>query len=510
MFEKLGIVLVENMNKRDDTVKTNKHDSIKIVRGDTRLAVKVGAWYFVSTFLVKGITFITTPFFARLMSSEAYGEFSNYANWQAILLIIVSLELHTTMNRAYYDYAEEYDEYSSTMIISSLIISFVFYFLCLVFRQWVFMVVSIPQQYVHVLFFTLLCSSWKCVYWARERTLYRYKIVAALSMIDLVIPTLIALTLVASLPGSQRLSARIYGHYIPSSVLGLVCAGILLKKKRAFRFDLLFYAIKLALPLLVHYLTIYLLTSSSIFITKNLLGASIAAIVSIAASAIHILSVLFEALSGAVTTWMMDNLNQKKENIIRAYIVLYVGLLSFMTAGVILLAPEIIWILGGSRYQDATILIPGMSLGVLISSITSIFTIVLTYDKKVIPTAICTAIAAILSVMAKTLLLKQEGLMVLVYVNIIAFAVLYCVNYWLISKAGRASCVNFKAFAAIIFSVAILALFSPVLFSHTLIRYGILVALIAGAVIICYRKREVVLSLFNRKKQADGGSFIKF
>ena len=69
-------------------------------RGNTAIAVRAGFWYVVSTVLFKGIAFISTPIFARLMSAEAYGEFSNYASWQATLLIITSAELYNTLSRA--------------------------------------------------------------------------------------------------------------------------------------------------------------------------------------------------------------------------------------------------------------------------------------------------------------------------------------------------------------------------------------------------------------------------
>ena len=50
-------------------------------RGSNGLALKAGFWYVISNFLVKGIAFITTPIFARMMSAENYGEFSNFASW---------------------------------------------------------------------------------------------------------------------------------------------------------------------------------------------------------------------------------------------------------------------------------------------------------------------------------------------------------------------------------------------------------------------------------------------
>ena len=470
-----------------------------IQRGDTKLAVKVGLWYFVSSFLVKAITFITTPFFSRMMSREAYGEFSNYASWQALLLIIVGLELYNTMSRAYYDFTEEYDQYASSIAVGASAVTLLIYVLFLIFGRWIHSVVAIPPQYVHILFFTLLFQNYKQIFLVRERTLYRYKSVAALSIIGLVVPTLIALAMVAIAPEDMRLSARIYGHYIPSSLIGVYCGIFLFRRGKTFRFSHLQYAIKLSLPLLVHYLTAYLLTSSNIFVTKSVLGASAAAVVSISGSVIHILTALFQSLSGAVTTWIMDNLKQDKAHVVRKYTLFYVAILALCAAGVILMAPEVIWILGGKRYTDSILLIPGLVVGTLISATTSLFTIILTYDKRVIPTAVATTIVAALSVAAKALLLRYYGYTVLPYINIVAYSILFVVNYLLVKKAGYGSAINVKGYVVILAAVFAVMAVSSFLYAHMVIRYGVVLAVMIGMIILLIRNRKMI-STFIKKK----------
>ena len=222
-----------------------------------------------------------------------------------------------------------------------------------------------------------------------------------ISMLYLIIPTLIAVLLVVVLPEDQRLSGRIYGFYLPASVIGLICGTVILRKARSFRMDQCRYAFKLSMPLLAHYLTAYVLTSSNTIVTKKMLGAASSAIVSVASSTIHILTVLFQAVSGAVTTWLMDNLKQENHSKIRKDSLFYVAGLATVSIGVILLAPEVVWILGDSRYVESITLIPNQVLAVLIQSVTSIFTIILTYDKNITKTAVFTGVMAVLSVAAK-------------------------------------------------------------------------------------------------------------
>ncbi len=473
--------------------------SDKIQRGSTSLALKAGFWYVVSNFLVKAISFITTPIFTRLMTPEHYGEFSNYASWQTTLLIITGAELYNTLSRAYYDYTEDYDKYVSSVTITSFLLTVGMYGLFLLCRPWIFTVVAIPPQLVHMLFFTLAFQSCKAVWLARERTLYRYKSVAVVSMLNLVLPTLIALALVLWLPMEQRLDARIYGTYIPMSLIGLACAGSMLLKGRSFRTEHVKYALKLSMPLLVHYLTVSLLTSSNTMVTKSMLSAEAAALVSITTSTIHILTVLFQALSGAVTTWLMDNLNQNNHSIVRKGILLYTAGVSVVAIGTILLAPEIVWILGGKQYMAATVLIPGLVLGIVFQSVASVFNIILTYDKNLVKTAIYTGVIAVVSIAAKILMLPTMGYDVLPWINAIGFAMLFAVNYVLVKRAGYGKFINIKAVMAVILACAIVVAMSFFVYEHTVIRYSVIGAFAAAFLVVLFKYRHVIIKFVKTK-----------
>ena len=159
-----------------------------------------------------------------------------------------------------------------------------------------------------MLFVFLMFQSCKEIYMAREKTLYRYKAVAVMSTVNLIIPTTVAAILVILSHETTHLSARIYGFYIPSAMVGAFCAVSIFRKARSLNLSHCKYALKLSIPLMIHFLTAYLLSASNTIVTKNVLNAEAAAIVSITTSAVHILTILLQAVSGAVTTWLMDNM----------------------------------------------------------------------------------------------------------------------------------------------------------------------------------------------------------
>lgn len=478
-------------NKNQDTAR----------RGNSALALKAGFWYVFSSFVVKALGFITTPIFARLMDKADYGEFSNFASWLATLGIITGAELYNTLSRAYYDFKEDFDGYASTVTILGAMFTAAMYLVFLFFGDAILQIVTIPPQYVHLLFVMLLFQAVKQVFMARERTLYRYKTVAAMSFANLLIPTLVAVALVVIMPEADRLASRLYGFYVPSAIIGACCGLPILLRGRSFKLSYCKYALALSLPMLAHYFTAYLLTSSNLIVTKSIFGAEPAAVVSIANSTIHILTVFFQSVSGAFTTWMMDNLAQGTRQKLKNDSIFYVIMLAVVASGVIMLAPEVVMILGGSEYAESVYLIPGFVMAVFVQSVTTVFTIILTYDKNITKTAIWTGVIAVLSIVAKVLFLPEIGIMGLPYINIVAFGVLFVINYLLVKQAGYGDAVNMKGILLCFGLVAAVMAASLVLYEHTLVRYGVIsVAGIAFLVILVNNKTAVVTLLKQIRK----------
>jgi len=481
--------------------KTKQKETIQ--RGSSALALKAGFWYVFSSFVVKAIGFITTPIFSRLMSKADYGEFSNFASWLATLGIITSAELYNTVSRAYYDHKDNFSGYTSTVALLGCFFTIALYIVFMLCRSFIFKVVTIPPQYVHLMFIILLSQCCKQVFMTRERTLYRYKKVAAISFINLLIPTLTAVGLVYLLPEADRLASRLYGFYVPSTIVGLLCGAAILYSGRSFKVSYCKYALALSVPMLAHYLTAYLLTSTNMIVTKNVLGAEAAAVVSIANSTIHILTVFFQAVSGAFTTWMMDNLEQNNRKKVAKDSLAYVAILAVVAGGVILLAPEFVKILGGKQYAEAVNLLPGFVTAIFIQSTTTLFTIILTYDKNITKTAIWTGVIAVAAIALKVFILPVTGTLGLPYINIAAFFALFVINYLILRKAGYADAVSMKGILGIVLAVVLVMFAGLALYPYTIARYAVIAAIGVVALIVAIKRKDDVRKLLKmlRKKK---------
>ena len=68
-------------------------------------------WYTISNVITKGIGFLTAPIFARIMSKNQFGAYSNFITWLNLLATVVSANLYVSVNRAKLDFPKELDNY---------------------------------------------------------------------------------------------------------------------------------------------------------------------------------------------------------------------------------------------------------------------------------------------------------------------------------------------------------------------------------------------------------------
>ena len=142
---------------------------------------------------------------------------------------------------------------------------------------------------------------------------------------------------------------------------------------------------------------------------------------------------------------------------------------------------------------------PGMVTAVFVQSVTTVLTIMLTFRKKVVKTAVFTGVVSVLGVAAKYFLLPVFGVQVLPIVNIAAFGTLLVINYFLVRSCGDGKYINLKGILAVIAVVFLVMIGSFFLYESTLIRYSVIAVIAVAALVVLYRYRKLVIKLVKSK-----------
>ena len=100
------------------------------------LAVKSSLWFVICNVLQKGISFLTTPIFTRLLSKDEYGQFSLFLTWYSILHIFATLELTGGVyNKGLAKYKTNRECFSSALLGLSTLATIILFFIYLCFKN---------------------------------------------------------------------------------------------------------------------------------------------------------------------------------------------------------------------------------------------------------------------------------------------------------------------------------------------------------------------------------------
>lgn len=398
-------------------------------------ALRSGTWYTVSNFLLKGVGFITTPIFTRLMSKGEYGEYANYTAWLSIVAIIVTLEMSGCVYRARYDFEDDFDAFLSSITACGTAITAAFYLVVNIFMPFFERILDMDRVYIHIMFLTVLISPALSILQAKHRILQKYKSFVALSIGTTLVSTIASLICVYSM--KDRLFGRIVGMTVPLMVVYLIAYIILMARGRAvFRAEYWKYAIAISLPLVPHLLSNTILGSSDRIMIKQLRSAEDAAVYSVAYSCGMIISILFTSLNQAWEPWLFDRIHAGDKSSVKRISRYYLVFFSMLVALCILAAPELIYIMGGKGYMRAAYAIPPVMAGYGCKFAYTFYVNMERFEKKTKYISLGTLAAAALNIVLNLIFIPQYGFVAAAYTTLAGFVMLVFMHYLMSKKLG--------------------------------------------------------------------------
>lgn len=76
----------------------------------------------ISSFILQGIAFLTTPVFTRMLGTEQFGLYSLFNSWLLIITCVMGLGIHASIGTGYYNFKEKYCEFRNSILLFSTII----------------------------------------------------------------------------------------------------------------------------------------------------------------------------------------------------------------------------------------------------------------------------------------------------------------------------------------------------------------------------------------------------
>lgn len=449
---------------------------------------KIAFWYTFSSFVTKGLAAISTPIFTRILSTEDYGSFSNFSTWLGFLTIIVSFDLHQSVMRAKYDFDGRMDEFISSILFTSNIATAFFWIVIEINSSFFALLFSMDMQYIRIMILYMMLEPAYTFLQIKHRIYRKYKFFIFCSVILAVARTGISIGLVLLM--ENGFEARVYGYIFPATILFVLLYADIINKSHKIKWDHVKYALLLSLPMLPSTLGSNILSTSDRVLINYFVGVEQTAFYTLAYQIAALFSVLWTAINQAWTPWMFDKLHAGDQISISSKSHLYVGFFGFAVFGMLLLAPEMLLIMGGKTYINALDALPPIIAGLFFQIVYGLYVNIELYYKKTYLISIGTALAALINIILNTIFIPIYGYVAAAYTTLVGYLCLMLFHYIVVKYILKKIEIYDNRFNWILaICILIIMEISHVVYKHSVIRWiGIIIYGIIFACILIKNK----------------------
>lgn len=472
------------------------------------IQVKASMWFLICNFLQKGISFISTPIFTRIMTPEEYGSFSVFTSWQGIIAVFVSLNLYAgCFTRGLVKYEEERPQFVSSFQGLSFTLTVIWTGIYVILKDFINEITGLTTVQILcmlvLIWITTIFGFWS----AEQRVDFKYRALVILTLVVSAVNVVFGIVFVYF--AEDKVTARILGMVLVELIayFGLFITQ-LKKGKQFFNKKFWKYALGFNIPLIPHYLSMTVLNSADRIMIGDMVGDYEAGIYNLAYQVSMIMTLFNNAISQTTDPWLYKKIKEKKIGDISKIgypIFIAIALLNIL---LIAFAPEAIAIFAPEEYKEAIYIIPPVAMSGFFIFLYGFFAVFEFYYKKTKFIAVATMSGAVLNVVLNYIFIDLFGYMAAGYTTLICYIV-YAVCHYLgmnkVCKDNLDKVRPYKTKILLLISLAFMGLGFVFLFTYNypVIRYILLSVIILVAIIMRKKIILFVKDLLSLRKKEE-------
>lgn len=465
-------------------------------------AAKASVWFVISNIALKGMSFITTPIFTRLMEIEDYGTTSVFVSWEGVISIFATLSLAGGVyNVAQTKYEDDIEGYTSTMISLTFVASLLVYTACIIFNIFFPTVFELSMPFLVFMWIQTFTNAATTFWLMRRRFIYDYKSVIAYTFANSLLSPVVAIVAILLFP-DHAAYAKVVGAGVAGILFGVIlCVISYVKGKKVYSGKYWGYALKFNLPLIPHYLSSNLLHSSDKLMINSMVGKAEAGIYGVSHSITGLVGIVTQAINFALIPYTVQSVRAKNYKGLKNTVSICTLLVSVVCLGVMLFAREGILIFATEEYLDAVWFIPTLTMATLFSFIYGIVgNIMFCYEKTWQMSAI-TIGCAVINLITNYFGIAYFGYIAAGYTTLLCAAIQMISYYFVVKRYEKKlkEIVDLKVFFAIMVVYIGFMIYSIIFTYNFWARFGLLVV-VFGVVIVFHKKIIEFFKNMTRKE----------
>ncbi len=463
---------------------------------------KASIAFFLTSVVTKGIAYLVMPIYTRILSPEVFGQTSIYMTWLEIFGIFAMFCLsYGVFNNGMIDNPEQRDEYSFSMLVLSNIITLIFTIVIIALYPLIKKIIGLDLALIILMCIVFLFQPAYNFWSTRQRYELKYKHMVVWTIISAIASPTVAVVCILTAKGDV-LYARLFGAELTLVAIYIVFY-VYLGIKSKFKVQTKFWkqALLFNLPLLPHYLSIYLLGNSNKLLISNIVGDAEVAYYSIAQSVASIALILWTAINSSLIPYTYEKCKEKDYKAISKVATPILTAFGALCLVVMMFAPEVVKIMATSDYESAIYAIPPIVGGVFFQVQYFLYANVVYYYKKPKYVMFASITAVLINFGLGILLINKFGYLAAGYATLISYFVQATLDYVAMRKATMEKVYNMKFIGLLSLIVIIVSICASFLYNNIYVRYGIIALVIIAAIV--FRKKLINLLRDMRENKKE-------
>ncbi len=367
-------------------------------KGRLRLPARASVWYILSSAVARGVGMLGTPIFTRLLTPGEYGLYPLYNTWFSLISALLTLELTGgVIMRGLQKYEGRRAEFLSSAMGLCILTTVVGGALILAFSAPFERLTGLGAPLFFVMLLHVILNGAISFFCARERFSYSYKSVALVNLASAFGIPLISIGLILLTP--LRAEARVIGTVAVAVLIGIPLLTVIFRQgRKIFDFEIWRYLLKLALPLLPHYLAVAVIMRVGEITVERVFGVEALGKFSVSMSVGLSLTMISGGILSALGPWIMRRVAKGEIERIRRLTEILTRGMCCVCLLVLSVAPETVAIVTPPEYRECLPAVYPMALSVVPMLLSSAMTSGQTYYERTAISSLPSVAAAILSV----------------------------------------------------------------------------------------------------------------
>lgn len=463
----------------------------------TKKALKAGVGYTIGNIFIRGISFISAFLFARILSVSDYGTFNTFSAYASILFVFSGFALHSSIKNAKIDYKDKVDEYCSSVTLLTILNSIFLLIIAIVFSAQLANLLSLEKPIlVSLVVVESFASAVIQFYNSFLSKDYQYKKYLVVSFVYSLLGIVISLLLIYIVFPNERYMGRILGTLLSASIIAVYIIVLLFKNASPkWNKEYWKYGLKISLPIIPHGISQIILSQFDRLMIKKTIGSYEAGIYSFSYNISIIFQVISTSLDTAWQQWFFDQMESKREDLVRKVASTYVFIVALAMVILMLISPELVLVMGGKQYEESRLVTFPILLSVFYAYMYSFPAGIEYYHKKTNAIALGTGIAAAVNVVLNMIFIPRYGYVAAAYTTVVCYLLYYVFHILFSYKIHGSFVFNIKFHLLTMVCITVLSFMCMAIIEKWIIRYAIVTTIIIICLIWVVCNKDLIISI---------------